>query len=212
LESTHNRMDLLPGERISVHRVAGDRTSWGSPCCHLLCLLDRFAKVSRDARPAWEVSPLARGVMLRLAQLLSTPLQDGLRLLPRPLPAPPSARLTTRFPFREGYGLTTFRTRTMDEVGSACSPVARHLREVMQEHLHLATSLLGQASQPLWLGGSHDVYRQFTSVSHVIPPLLPTAVGLAVVHVLSRGAHHLAVRLRCPKSFIPPGCPGRMSW
>ena len=34
----------------------------GDPCCHLLCLLSRFAKVSRDARPAWEVSALSRGV------------------------------------------------------------------------------------------------------------------------------------------------------
>ena len=79
----------------------------------------------------------------------------------------------------------------MDEVGSACSPVTRHLREVMQDHRHLVTYLLVQASQPLWLVGSHDVYRHFTCVSHVIPPSLPTALGLAVVHTLSQVAHHL---------------------
>src|SRR5215510_15168292 len=126
-----------------------------------------------------------------LAQLLSTLLPDGLRFFPRPIPASPSARLTAHFPWWERDGLTTFRTRTMDEGGSACSPVARHLRETMRERLPLAPSLLGQALQPLWRVGSHDVYRQFTSVSHVIPPSLPTAVGLAVVPALSRVAPHL---------------------
>ena len=36
--------------------------------------------------------------------------------------------------------------------------------------LHLATYLLVQASQRLWLAGSHDVYRQFTWVSRAIHP------------------------------------------
>jgi hypothetical protein len=71
---------------------------------------------------------------------------------------------------RERYGLTTLRTSTMDELGSACPPVAPHLRETKGERLHLATYLLVQASQPLWLVGSHDVYQRFTCVSHVIPP------------------------------------------
>src|SRR5262249_665990 len=79
----------------------------------------------------------------------------------------------------------------LDEVGSACSPVARHLRETMRERLHLATSLLGQALQPLSLVAPHDVYRPCTSVSHGLPPCFSTALGLAVVHALSRVAHHL---------------------
>jgi len=56
-----------------------------------------------------EVCPLSRGVMLLGAQPLSAPLQSGIRFLHPPLPAAPSARLATRFPSREGYGLTTFR-------------------------------------------------------------------------------------------------------
>ena len=112
----------------------------------------------------------------------------------------------------ERYGLTTFRTSTTDELGSAYSPVTRHLRKMMGEHLLLATYLLVQACQPLWLVGSHDVYQRFTSVRHVILPWLPTALGLAVVHVLSRVVHHHAVRLRCPTSFRPSGYPGRLSW
>ena len=44
-----------------------------------------------------EVSPLSGGVM---SQPLSGPLPAGLRFLPRPLPAAPSARLAARFPSR----------------------------------------------------------------------------------------------------------------
>jgi hypothetical protein len=61
--------------------------------------------VTEDRR---EGSPLAGGVMF---QPLSGPLQAGLRLLPAPLPAAPSARLAARFPLRGGYGLTTLRRR-----------------------------------------------------------------------------------------------------
>jgi|SRR4051812_35854427 len=62
-----------------------------------------------------EVSPVSRGVM---SQPLSDPLQAGLRLFPRPLPAAPSARLAVRFPLSlgirsgEGNRLTTFRRCT----------------------------------------------------------------------------------------------------
>ena len=153
---------------------------------HLQHLLYRFLRGSRAETPQGSLPACASGDVARhLAQPVSIPLQGWPSLFPTPIPAPPLVGLTAFLPFwrKERYGLTTFRTRTMDEVGSACSPVAQHLRETMQERLHLATSLLGQAWQPLWLVGSHDVYRQFTCVSHVIPPSLPTAVGLAVVHV-----------------------------
>ena len=79
------------------------------------------------------------------AHPLSIPLQDGVRFFPRPLPTPLWARLTAGFPLRERYGLTTFRPRTMDEEGSACSPVAHHLREAKGDYLLLATYLLVQA-------------------------------------------------------------------
>ena len=155
-----------------------------------------------------EVSPLAREACYLY------PLHYRAAFACSILPYPHASQLPLRFAFPCGrrVGLPRSARVPLDEVGSACSPVARHLRETMRERLHLATSLLGQAWQPLWLVGSHDVYRQFTCVSHVIPPSLPTAPGLAVVHVLSRVAHHLSVRLHCPKSFIPPGYPGRMSW
>jgi hypothetical protein len=53
------------------------------------------------------------GCCRRPAQPLSVPLQDGLRLLPPPLPAAPSAGLAVRFPpLGEDFGLTMFRINT----------------------------------------------------------------------------------------------------
>src|SRR5215813_9974498 len=56
-----------------------------------------------------DVCPLARGVMLRGAQPLSIPLQDGLRFFHPPTPARLSACLAARFPSRETYGVAMFR-------------------------------------------------------------------------------------------------------
>src|SRR6476619_1023791 len=67
-------------------------------------------------------------------------------------------------------GLTTFRTSTMDEVGSACPPVAPQLRAVMREHCHWPRTFWFKPLSPFGLLASHDVYQRFTSVSHVIPP------------------------------------------
>ncbi len=52
-----------------------------------------------------EVCSLSGGVML---QPLSDLLPVGIRLLPDPIPAAPSARLAAHVPLREDYGLTTF--------------------------------------------------------------------------------------------------------
>jgi hypothetical protein len=72
-EPTHHRMGVVPVDGLPVHRVAGDRTSRWCHGGHRRCLLHRFAMLSRDARPAWEVSPLARGGMVLLAPRLSIP-------------------------------------------------------------------------------------------------------------------------------------------
>jgi hypothetical protein len=45
----------------------------------------------------------------------------------------------------------------------------------------LATCLLAQACQHLWLASSHDVYQRFTWIDLAIPPWLPTALMLAVI-------------------------------
>jgi hypothetical protein len=131
-----------------------------------------------------EVCPLSRGVMF---QLLSTSLRGGFRFFHHPIPTIPSAFLTVSFPLRENDGLTTFRIRTQNGLGSACSPVAFHLRVGKGKPVHLATYLLVQAYfvQHLWLVGSHDVCQRFTYVSHTIRPWPPTT-SVLVVAIVSR--------------------------
>ena len=82
----------------------GSRTSKGRYGPADICaLLPNAGWRSAHVRsPQREVGPLSGGVM---SQPLSAPLQGGLRLLPRPVPAAPSAHLAARFPRWEGYGL-----------------------------------------------------------------------------------------------------------
>jgi uncharacterized protein with von Willebrand factor type A (vWA) domain len=96
------------------------------------------------------------------AQSLSRPLQANIRLLQHPLPAALSARLAAHFPRGRTMGLTRSMCVSRSGVGPACSPVAQRLRQVKEKHLYLATRLLAQAYQHLWLVRSHDVYQQFT--------------------------------------------------
>ncbi len=56
----------------------------------------------------------------------------------------------------------------------------------------LSTCLLAQASQHLWLVGSHDVYRQFTFVDHTIQILAPNRLDASSRNVSSRIDCHLA--------------------
>src|SRR5262249_47313307 len=73
--------------------------------CLLSCGGYPNSLVMKDQR---DVSPLSREVMLRWAQPLSTPLQDGLRFFPPPMPARLWAHLAARFPSRETYGVAMF--------------------------------------------------------------------------------------------------------
>ena len=98
---------------LPVDLVAGDRTSRCCHCCHLLCLLNRFANLSRDARPAWEVSPLSRGVMLHALNPYPSHYRMAFASSGVPYPHPHGLTLRLAFPFRERYGLTTFRTSTI---------------------------------------------------------------------------------------------------
>ena len=100
--------------------------------------------------------PLSRGVML---QLLSASLQDGLRFFHPPIPATPSAPLTSGFPLRESDGLTTFRR---------CTRVARSGSRVFPGGASSATGddqapvpdhlPFGSSVQHLALVQVHDVY------------------------------------------------------
>src|SRR6516165_8891896 len=84
----------------------------------LLCLLRRLTDGSRSPTPEGS-GPAFAWSNLPQAQLLSGPLQVGIRFLPRPLPAAPSIRLAARLPSREGYGLTTLHRGNMRGLGPA---------------------------------------------------------------------------------------------
>src|SRR5712691_11626303 len=116
LKPTHGLVDPPPINRMPVPRVVGGRTSnhlrlRGCFCRHLLCLLSRLVRYSRDERPDGSQPAFAWGPVPRRAQPLSHLLPMGIRLLRPPLPAALSARLAARFPWREHDGLTKFRLR-----------------------------------------------------------------------------------------------------
>ncbi len=78
---------------------------------------------------------LSRGVMLPItvAQLLSTSLQDGLRLLRFPLPALLSAHLTVCFPLQLARGrIRAYHVsrECHSGLGPAALPVTRRLRQM----------------------------------------------------------------------------------
>jgi hypothetical protein len=198
---------------MPVHLVAGDRTSGGSPGCPLLCPLRRFAKVSRDARPAWAVRPLARGGLLRLAPLLSTLLPDGLRFFPRPLPASPSARLTAHVPLRERDGLATVRTSTRG-CGRLClfaggaTSAGDDAGASPPGHFPLGPSL----SAPLAWGLSRRLSAVHLPFARASPPCSRPPWGWQSCTPSHESRPPWVVRLHGPKRFLPPRDPGRRSW
>lgn len=124
LEAAHVAIVLVPVDLIPGIFTVGGRTrrqnGLDRPSAiprtssrHLLCLLCRLARLSRDEKPCGSPLAFARGdVALRLNPYPAH-YRPALRLFRNPLPAAPSARLAARFPFREGYGLTAFRTCTL---------------------------------------------------------------------------------------------------
>ena len=113
-------------------------------------------------------------------QPLSAPLQDGLRLLPHPLPASASVGLAASLPRRDGDGFTTFRQCTVRRLGRASSPGERRPRAVSSEYRSLSPCLLAQACQPLWPVITNGVYQRFTCVDLTSRSWFPTALRLAV--------------------------------
>jgi hypothetical protein len=115
-----------------------------------------------------------------MSQPLSGPLQAGLRFLPRPLPAAPSAHLAAGLPSREDDGLTTLHRRNPRGLGPAFTPVALHLRRGTLQPPDLATYRFGPSlSAPLACLCLRRL-RRFTWVGHTTRPWSPTAAVLAV--------------------------------
>src|SRR3954447_21835539 len=116
-----------------------------------------------------------------MSQPLSGPLQAGLRFLPRPLPAAPSAHLAAGLPSREDDGLTTLHRRNPRGLGPALTPVALHLRRMSLQHPDLATCLFGPSlSAPLARLCLRRL-RRFTQDGPNTRPWPPTATVLAVM-------------------------------
>jgi hypothetical protein len=154
-----------------------------------------------------EVGSLSRGV---ISQPLSGPLQAGLRFLPHPLPAAPSARLAAGLPSRENDGLTTLHRRNPRGLGPASTPVAHHLRRMSLKHPVLATHRLVQACQHLWLVIINDAYGGSPGLA------VPRAPGPQPPRCwqsrprLALRPPSLRMRIRCPKGFTPRRCRRRM--
>jgi hypothetical protein len=115
-----------------------------------------------------------------MSQPLSDPSRAGIRFLPRPFPAAPSARLTAGLPSREVDGLTTSHRRNPRGSGPALTPVALQLRRMSLQHPDPATyrfgpSLSATSSRPCLRRS-----RRFTWVGRTTRPWPPTAAVLAV--------------------------------
>ena len=114
-----------------------------------------------------EVCSLSRGAKF---EPLSNSLQVGLRFLQHPLPAPPWAHLTVRFPGfpgeRRAYHVPLEYLRGL---GLAYLPVVHQLRQVSKKHLYLTTYLLVQATRnyPLSTFGLLGL-TTFISDSHML--------------------------------------------
>jgi hypothetical protein len=113
LEPTHVAVDCGPVNGMPLHGHVGDRTSCRNGC-HLPCLRNRFAKLSREERPEGSQPACAWGDVAK-PQPLSALLPGGIRLLPPPLPAPPTASLAVGLP--EWAGIRAYRV-----------PLSRHER------------------------------------------------------------------------------------
>ncbi len=192
----------------SVVAAAPARTSTVPPTCLRCCPTPVGCPLPcAHTRGKW--APLRVGCCRLVAQPLSSPLQAGLRFLPPPLPAAPSVDLTTSLPRGEGYGLTTLRRWHARGLGSASTPVARHLRGLSSEQPTLATYLLVQACQHLGLvlcddagGGSPGL-----TVPRTPGPRPPWCWQSQ--RRLTPGLPSRRMRIRCPEASAPPRCQGR---
>ena len=133
-----------PPRPLPVSR--GGRTSKRCRRRHLLASSSGWSNFLAPQDPR-EIGPLSRGVIL---QPLSAPLQDGLRLLPHPLPASALVGLAAFLPRKDGDGFITFRRCTVRRLGCASSPGERCPRAGSSECRNLSPCLLAQACQPLW--------------------------------------------------------------
>ena len=163
-----------------------------------------------------EVCPLARRVMLPTlrAQPVSTPLQSGLRFFPPPYPH--RHRLALRPPYLSGERSDTGLPRSARVPWMREALPVRRWRHICGRRCrNISTWPLPFWAKPVSPFGLLDLTtfigssRALAMSSH--PRSRPPWGSQSCTH--SHEAHTTwLVRLHCPKSFIPSGCPGRMSW
>ena len=146
------------------HTCAGGRTSRANERLpSFACPLKRLAKSSRDERPGGSRPAFARGDLAR--GLNPYPPDYRTAFASSPILYPPSRRRPPRGGPTPRGGRRAYHVPRMNHgwcrlcLSAGGSDDDDRGWEIP---LYLATYLLVQASQRLWLVGSHDVYQQFT--------------------------------------------------
>jgi hypothetical protein len=80
---------------------------------HLLCLLCRFARLSRDVKPRGSQPTFAWSDFARALNPYPTRYRPAFACSAIPYPQPYRLALRLAFPRRESYGLTAFHTCTL---------------------------------------------------------------------------------------------------
>src|SRR5262249_3614384 len=156
-----------PSNRGPVNRTVGNRTSRCCHRCHLPCLLNRLAMLSRGKRPdgsrpacAW--SDLAVGLNSYLSHY-KIAFAFSIFLYPS------RDRLALRFAFPFGRMTGLPCSPGMSEWVRSSLFAGSFLSATRNSALLVpATYLLVQAYQHLWLVIHNDVYQEFTCVDHTI--------------------------------------------
>ena len=144
----------------------GSRTS--IDCRHLLCLLNRFVKFSRQERPDGSLPAFAwDNVAYRATPMIAITATPS--LFPSSSACYSINSPYSSFPIWESNRFTTFRLLTrFDSLELTYPPVGLCLRVDTREIQHHPTHFLVQACQLLWLVQHNDVYQSFTYVTHAI--------------------------------------------
>jgi len=148
-------------------------------------------------------------------QLLSRPLQPGIRFFRHPVPARPTAFLAVRLPAmfrRQPYGLTTFPACHKTDLGSAYSPAvlrrrSPNLQRTIRPHTVwlMPDSSFGTVLLTRFISSSHPLTL---SASQRLDPLAAKSLQMMTSRPTStryfRGLH-------CQRSFTPHRYQWRMS-
>lgn len=153
---------------VPIHGWVGNRTSF--ECCHLLCLLNRFVKLSRQQRPDGSLPAFAWDHMAhRLIPMIAITATRS--LFPSSSACYPINSLySSSPPGGESNRFTTFRLLTrFDSLGLTYPPVGLLSACRYEGNPTPIQSLFSPSlSASFGLLALEDVYRSFTSVAHAI--------------------------------------------